>query len=55
MKVAFVTDTHFGYRRFESDAYAQGKEAILAAAILSSKSIAGKVLFFLNLLLKAQS
>ena len=32
MKVAFVTDTHFGYRRFEQDAYAQGREAILAAA-----------------------
>ncbi|MBM3229732.1 hypothetical protein FJZ26_04840 [Candidatus Parvarchaeota archaeon] len=32
MKIAFVTDTHFGYRRFEQDAYSQGREAILAAA-----------------------
>ncbi len=32
MRVAFVTDTHFGYRRFEQDAYKQGKEAILSAA-----------------------
>ncbi len=32
MKIAFVTDMHFGYRRFEADAYAQGREAILAAA-----------------------
>ena len=32
MKIAFVTDTHFGYRRFEADALSQGREAILAAA-----------------------
>jgi DNA repair exonuclease SbcCD nuclease subunit len=32
MKLAFVTDTHFGYRRFEEDAYRQGREAILSAA-----------------------
>ncbi len=32
MKIAFVTDTHFGYRRFEADSYKQGKEAILEAA-----------------------
>ena len=32
MKIAFVTDCHFGYRRFEQDAYQQGREAILAAA-----------------------
>jgi len=32
MKVAFVTDMHFGYRRFEQDAYRQGREAILSAA-----------------------
>lgn len=32
MRVAFVTDTHFGYRRFETDAFSQGREAILAAA-----------------------
>ena len=32
MKVAFVTDMHFGYRRFESDAHKQGREAILSAA-----------------------
>ncbi|MCX6770889.1 MAG: metallophosphoesterase [Candidatus Micrarchaeota archaeon] len=32
MKVAFVTDTHFGYRRFEADAHRQGRDAILSAA-----------------------
>lgn len=32
MKVAFVSDTHFGYPRFESDASAQGRAAILDAA-----------------------
>jgi len=32
MKLAFVTDMHFGYRRFETDAHSQGREAILAAA-----------------------
>ena len=32
VKIAFVTDCHFGYRRFEQDAYSQGREAILAAA-----------------------
>ncbi|MCX6769724.1 MAG: metallophosphoesterase family protein [Candidatus Micrarchaeota archaeon] len=32
MKIAFVTDTHFGYRRFEQDALSQGREAILSAA-----------------------
>ncbi|MCX8175403.1 MAG: DNA repair exonuclease [Candidatus Micrarchaeota archaeon] len=32
MRLAFVTDTHFGYRRFERDAYEQGREAILSAA-----------------------
>jgi len=32
MRAAFVTDTHFGYRRFEEDALSQGKEAILAAS-----------------------
>ncbi|MFN3909767.1 MAG: exonuclease SbcCD subunit D [Candidatus Anstonellaceae archaeon] len=32
MKIAFVSDTHFGYERFEEDAYLQGKEAILSAS-----------------------
>ncbi len=32
MKLAFVTDMHFGYRRFEADALSQGREAMLAAA-----------------------
>jgi len=32
MKIAFVTDTHFGYRRFEKEALEQGREAILSAA-----------------------
>jgi len=31
MKVAFVSDTHFGYRRFEKDALQQGTNAILDA------------------------
>lgn len=31
MKVAFVSDTHFGYRRFEKDALEQGTYAILDA------------------------
>jgi DNA repair exonuclease SbcCD nuclease subunit len=41
MKLAFVTDTHFGYRRFEQDAYRQGKEAILSAARESDLIILG--------------
>ncbi|HII53856.1 hypothetical protein COT30_04630 [Candidatus Micrarchaeota archaeon CG08_land_8_20_14_0_20_49_17] len=32
MKIGIVSDTHFGYKRFEGDSYAQGKEAILKAA-----------------------
>lgn len=32
VKIAFVTDMHFGYRRFEADAFRQGREAMLAAA-----------------------
>jgi DNA repair exonuclease SbcCD nuclease subunit len=32
MKVGIVSDTHFGYRRFEEDAERQGREAILSAA-----------------------
>lgn len=32
MKIGFITDTHFGYKRFEKDALVQGREAILAAA-----------------------
>ena len=32
MKIGFITDTHFGYRRFEADALSQGREAILSAA-----------------------
>src|SRR3989344_1942789 len=41
MKVAFVTDTHFGYRRFEKDAYSQGREAMLAAASQADLLILG--------------
>jgi DNA repair exonuclease SbcCD nuclease subunit len=41
MKVAFVTDTHFGYRRFEDDAFKQGREAILSAARESDLVILG--------------
>jgi DNA repair exonuclease SbcCD nuclease subunit len=32
MKIAFVSDTHFGYERFREDALKQGKEAILDAS-----------------------
>ena len=32
MKIGFVSDTHFGYKRFEEDAAIQGKTAILDAA-----------------------
>ncbi len=31
MKIAFVSDTHFGYPRYEADASAQGRAAILDA------------------------
>lgn len=41
MKIAFVTDTHFGYRRFEQDALRQGREAILAAAAEADLLILG--------------
>jgi DNA repair exonuclease SbcCD nuclease subunit len=41
MKIAFVTDTHFGYRRFEQDAYSQGKQAILDAASEADAIILG--------------
>ncbi|MCX8197078.1 MAG: metallophosphoesterase family protein [Candidatus Micrarchaeota archaeon] len=41
MKLAFITDMHFGYRRFEKDAYLQGKEAILAAAAEADLIILG--------------
>jgi DNA repair exonuclease SbcCD nuclease subunit len=32
MKIGIVSDTHFGYRRFEQDALSQGTEALLSAA-----------------------
>ncbi|MCX6773032.1 MAG: metallophosphoesterase family protein [Candidatus Micrarchaeota archaeon] len=41
MKIAFVTDMHFGYRRFEEDASSQGREAILAAAAEADLIILG--------------
>jgi DNA repair exonuclease SbcCD nuclease subunit len=41
MKIGFVTDMHFGYRRFEQDAYNQGREAILSAARQSDLIILG--------------
>ena len=41
MKIAFVTDTHFGYRRFEKDALRQGRGAILSAAMEADLLILG--------------
>lgn len=32
MKIAIVSDTHFGYKRFEQDAFDQGRRAFLMAA-----------------------
>lgn len=32
MKIGIVSDTHFGYRRFEQDALSQGTEALLSAS-----------------------
>ncbi len=32
MRIAFVTDMHFGYRRFEDDALGQGRQALLDAS-----------------------
>ncbi len=45
MKVAFVSDTHFGYARFEEDASAQGRAAILDAAQRADVLVLGGDIF----------
>ncbi|MCL6089083.1 MAG: metallophosphoesterase [Candidatus Marsarchaeota archaeon] len=45
MKVAFVSDTHFGYPRFEEDASAQGRTAILDAAQRADVLVLGGDIF----------
>ncbi len=45
MKVAFVSDTHFGYPRFEADATAQGRAAILDAAQKADVLVLGGDIF----------
>ena len=45
MKVAFVSDTHFGYPRFEEDASAQGRAAILDAASHADVLVLGGDIF----------
>jgi len=45
MKVAFVSDTHFGYPRFEQDASNQGKAAILDAAEKADVLVLGGDIF----------
>ena len=45
MKVAFVADTHFGYPRFEEDASAQGRAAIIDAANRADALVLGGDIF----------
>ena len=45
MKVAFVSDTHFGYPRFEADATAHGRAAILDAAQKADVLVLGGDIF----------
>jgi DNA repair exonuclease SbcCD nuclease subunit len=45
MKVAFVTDTHFGYAKFEQDAYEQGRAAILDACRKADALVLGGDIF----------
>ncbi|MEM4196752.1 MAG: metallophosphoesterase [Candidatus Anstonellaceae archaeon] len=45
MKIAFVSDTHFGYERFEEDALRQGREAIISASKLADIIILGGDIF----------
>ncbi|MFA5108287.1 MAG: metallophosphoesterase [Candidatus Micrarchaeia archaeon] len=45
MKVAFVSDTHFGYSRFEQDAQAQGESAILDACSKADVLLLGGDIF----------
>ncbi len=45
MKVAFVSDTHFGYPRFEEDASRQGRAAILDAANRADVLVLGGDIF----------
>jgi len=45
MKVAFVSDTHFGLSRFEADASAQGRNAVLDAARRADMLVLGGDIF----------
>ncbi len=45
MRIAFVSDTHFGYPRFEQDAYEQGRAAILDAASKADVLLLGGDIF----------
>ncbi len=45
MKLAFVSDTHFGYPRFEQDASLQGRAAILDAASKADVLLLGGDIF----------
>lgn len=45
MKIAFVADTHFGYPRFEEDASAQGRAAIMDAAAKADVLLLGGDIF----------
>ncbi|VVB56749.1 DNA double-strand break repair protein Mre11 [uncultured archaeon] len=45
MRVAFVSDTHFGYPRFEADASVQGRAAILDAASRADVLVLGGDIF----------
>ncbi|MCX8163391.1 MAG: metallophosphoesterase [Candidatus Micrarchaeota archaeon] len=45
MKIAFVSDTHFGYERFEEDAFRQGKEALIDASKVADIIILGGDIF----------
>jgi len=45
MKIAFVADTHFGYSRFEQDASAQGRAALLGAAAKADVLLLGGDIF----------
>ncbi|MDE1798150.1 MAG: metallophosphoesterase [Candidatus Micrarchaeota archaeon] len=45
MKIAFVSDTHFGYPRYEADASAQGRAAVLDACSKADVLVLGGDIF----------
>jgi DNA repair exonuclease SbcCD nuclease subunit len=45
MKIAFVSDTHFGYPRYEADASAQGRAAVLEACARADVLVLGGDIF----------